>query len=404
MPHLKFPAQNKQQCCFIPSAGIEQPVRLSQELARRLQEVASGLGILALGFAPVMRFDNARKTLHDWLGAGYQGTMQYLGAGVDRCAPECLMPGSRTMIVAALAKAPRAVGVEPSPLLGQVGAYALQFDYHAVLRGKLAVLGQLLADQYCRSVGARICVDTAPLLEREAARLAGLGFIGKSNMLIIPGAGSHVVLGVLLVDVSIVTEGQPQQSRCGRCTACLEACPTRAFVRPWLLDATRCIAYLTAVFDGWVPRELRPLMGRHVFGCDVCQRVCPFNRGRLVPKLADLGDREVCLADTTLDEWLRLSPSSYRRLTRGTVLCRISRRQLLRNAAIAAGNSGEPALVAPLSSLLSSSAWPVVRGHAAWALGRLAGSTAHDALLQARATERDGAVIEEIVLALSGQV
>jgi epoxyqueuosine reductase len=359
---------------------------------------------LTLGFAPATAFDSARKALNDWLDAGYQGTMQYLAAGIDRCDPQCLMPGSRTIVVAALAKTPHAVGAQPSSLLGQVGAYALGVDYHAVLRGKLAILGQVLADQCCRSVRAMICVDTAPLLEREAARLAGLGFIGKSNMLIVPGLGSHVVLGALLVDVAIFSSAQPQRSRCGRCTACLEACPTRALVGPRLLDARRCIAYLTGVLNGWVPRELRPLIGTHIFGCDVCQRVCPFNRGRLVPRPADLCDRELRLANTGLDDWLRLNPSSYRRLTRGTVLERTSRRQLLRNAAIAAGNSGEPAFVAPLSSLLSNSAHPVVRGHAAWALGRLAVPAAHDALLEARETERDGSVIDEIVLALSEHV
>jgi epoxyqueuosine reductase len=401
MPHLKFPARNKPTRRFIPSPGIELPVRSSEEIALRLHEMASELGIAALGFAPVSRFDKACKALHDWLGAGYHGTMQYLAAGVDRCDPRCLMHVSQTMVVAALPKAPRAIVADPARLFGQVGAYALGFDYHAVLRGKLEVLGQLLADQCNRIVEARLCVDTAPLLEREAARLAGLGFIGRSNMLIVPGIGSHVVLGVMLVDVPIVTHGQPQHSRCGNCTACIDACPTGALVSPWVLDARRCIAYLTSVLDGWVPRDLRPLMGTHVVGCDVCQRVCPFNRARLAPKLADLRDSEACLADTSIEDWLSLKSSSYRRLTRGTVLNRISRRQLTRNAAIAAGNSGQSSLVEPLRTLLSSSPYPVVRGHAAWALGRLAGVNAHDALLQARATELDLAVVEEILLTLS---
>ena len=140
-------------------------------------------------------------------------------------------------------------------------------------------MAQSAADILGRSIEARVCVDTAPLLEREAARRAGLGFIGKSNMLIMPGIGSQVLLGVLLLDVCIALD-EPRDHGCGRCTACLTACPTQAFVGPWLLDARRCIAYLTIEYKGWIAHELRPLIGTRLFGCDVCQDVCPFNHGK----------------------------------------------------------------------------------------------------------------------------
>jgi epoxyqueuosine reductase len=256
-----------------------------------------------------------------------------------------------------------------------------------------------VADICGRTIHGRVCVDTAPLLEREAARRAGLGFIGKSNLLIMPGLGSHVLLGALLLDVEIAIDA-PMDQRCGRCTACLDACPTQAFVGPFVLDARRCISYLTIEYRGWIDRALRPLMGTHVFGCDVCQDICPYNHGKDPSPMLALNAREATLPNVELSTWLTLTSSGYRRLSAGTALRRASRWQLLRNAAIAAGNSGDLGLVDLLVRLLADSKYPIVRGHAAWALGHLGNSNAILALQTAFQREHESAVLEEIEHAL----
>ncbi len=368
MSHLESPSPEGRLWHFDPSSHIEQPACSPVELAGRLRDCASGLGLLGLGFAPVEPLDEAQEAFLSWAHAGYHGTMNYLLSDGDRHVPNRLAPNSKTMVVAAVGTAPGAHPGRSLPLLGQVARYANGPDYHHVIRQKLANLGQKIADLTARPVDGRACVDTAPLLEREAARRGGLGFIGKSNMLIIPGVGSQVLLGVLLVNV-IIEPDSPGEHRCGRCTTCLTACPTRAFVGPWLLDARRCIAYLTIEYQGWIAHELRPLIGTRVFGCDVCQDVCPFNHGKVAIDPARESTQAGRSMQVDLNRWLRMSSSDYRRLASGTALRRASRWQLLRNAAVAAGNSGDPSLVEPLILLLLNSKYPIVRGHAAWALG-----------------------------------
>ncbi len=387
---------------FRPGSCIEQPACPPIELARRLRAHASGLGLVGLGFAPVGLFKEAEEAFVAWVKAGYPGTMNYLVWNGTRGDPNRLAPGSETMVVAAMGTPPRNTSERQLPLWGQIAAYAGGPDYHGELRQKLAALGQLIADYSGQHVAGRACVDTAPLLEREAARRAGVGFIGKSNMLIIPGVGSQVLLGVLLVNVTIQPDEQREQ-RCGRCEACLSACPTHAFVRPWLLDATRCIAYLTIEYQGWIAHELRPLIGMRIFGCDVCQDVCPFNHGQvdIDSTLETAIDNQSMHVD--LKMWLRLTSSDYRRLTTGTAMRRVSRWQLLRNAAVAAGNSGDSSLIEPLAMLLMQSKYPIVRGHSAWALGRFCDPRAEAALGRVIATETDPDVIAEIKRALCEQ-
>jgi epoxyqueuosine reductase len=351
-----------------------------------------------LGFAAVEPFHQAREALASWISAGYQGTLQYMLSGGDRADPARLARKSVTIVMVAMGSSPRAQHVRRLPLLGQIAAYAEGPDYHGALRAKLAALGQLIADHSGRPIEARACVDTAPLLEREAARRAGIGFIGKSNMLILPGVGSQVLLGALLVDLAIAPDA-PSDHRCGRCTACLDACPTQAFVGPWLLDARRCIAYLTIEYQGWIPYEFRPLIGTRIFGCDVCQDVCPFNHGTSESPNRD-GAVIHSVSEMNLEKWLRVSSSDYRRLTSGSALRRASRRQLLRNAAVAAGNSGDLSMVEPLAILLARSIYPIVRGHSAWALGQFHDVAATAALEQAKLTETHPEVAKEIARAL----
>jgi epoxyqueuosine reductase len=240
-----------------------------------------------------------------------------------------------------------------------------------VLKAKLARLGEAIDALVGRPVERRACVDSAPLLERDFAVRAGLGFAAKSTLTILPGVGSFVLLGELLLDLPLTPTSAPATSGCGACTTCLTACPTGAFVGPHVLDARRCISYLTIELKGAMPRELRPLIGTHVFGCDICQDVCPWNRTRhAAARDEELGFRPE-LAEPDLVELLFLTSSGYRRLVRGTALSRVSRARLSRNAAVALGNTKSPSAEAPLARALLTHGSELTREHAAWALGAL---------------------------------
>ncbi len=365
-------------------------------LARRIRDAALGLGFVRVGFTPVERFDDAAGRLADWLEAGRHGEMAYLAG--ERADARELLPDARTLIAVALPYPAR----EQAPrrgLSGYVARYARGEDYHLLIKARLRALADACAAIAGRPVLARPCVDTAPLLEREAAARAGLGFAAKSTMLIVPGVGSNVLLGELLVDVE-VTPGRPEPPRCGACTACLDACPTRAFVDAHVLDARRCISYLTIELTGPIPLELRSLCGTHVFGCDICQDVCPFNASATPrPAAPELAARPA-LEALDLVELLEQGSAAHRRLVRQSALGRVSRARLARNAAVALGNSGDPRAVAPLARALRDDSSALVRGHAAWALGRLGGPEARAALLAALSKDPDETVRQEARQAL----
>jgi epoxyqueuosine reductase len=231
-------------------------------------------------------------------------------------------------------------------------------------------------------------VDSAPILERDLAAAAGLGWIGKNTCLITPGAGSFYFIGELLLDVPLKPD-PPIRQHCGKCRRCLDACPTGAFVSPYELDARRCISYLTIELKGPIPRELRPLMGTMIFGCDVCQDICPHNKWNQ-PKspLALRMDLEA----PDLVEILALDTAAFRARFKGTPLMRTKRRGLLRNVCVALGNAGNPLAIPALERALFDPE-PLIRGHAAWALGRLGATKALRAALNA---EPDAWVREEM--------
>jgi epoxyqueuosine reductase len=370
-------------------------------LADAIRDAALSLGFARVGFCPVEPFERARLALADWLSKGRHGDMTYL-AGEARHDPRQLLPEARSLIVVALpyggdaASAPEARHL---PLTGQIARYARGADYHSVLKERLRLLADRCAQLSGRSVLARPCVDTAPLLEREAARRAGIGFTAKSTLTIAPGLGSYVLLGELLIDLELAPD-QPLARGCGSCTTCLVACPTGAFVDAYTLDARRCISYLTIELKGPIPRPLRPLIGRWVFGCDVCQEVCPFNQSRRArPADGALAARDR-LSEPELASLLHLTASGYRRFVKRSALRRIGRVQLQRNAAVALGNSCAPEAVEPLARSLRESNSALVREHVAWALGRLRGERALTLLSEHQLVEREPNVLEEIELAL----
>jgi epoxyqueuosine reductase len=329
--------------------------------------------------------------------------MGYL-AGEARHEPHRLLPQARTLIVVAMPYAgnPAEGSADERrrlPLTGQIARYARGADYHSVLKERLRLLADRCAELTGHSVLARPCVDSAPLLEREAARRAGIGFTAKSTLTIAPGLGSYVLLGELLIDLELAPD-QPLARGCGSCTTCLVACPTSAFVDAYTLDARRCISYLTIELKGAIPRALRPLIGRWVFGCDVCQEVCPFNQSRRPRPTDPALAPHARLSEPELVSLLELSASGYRRFVKRSALRRIGRVQLQRNAAVALGNSGLPEAAPPLGRSLAENPSALVRAHAAWALGRLPGPAAPELLRAHRARERESSVLEEIEIAL----
>jgi epoxyqueuosine reductase len=344
-------------------------------LATRLKAQARRLGFDPVGIAPAGPADDFDR-LRAWLGRGFAGEMDYLHRHADaRRHPSHVLKDVRSVVMVGLsyndtqpASSASADSDEPGlgACHGKVARYARGPDYHDVLRERLK---QLLAwlQQERPGCHGRGVVDTAPLLERDFARRAGLGWIGKNTMLLNTRLGSYLFLGALLLDLELPPDEPFTAEHCGTCTACLDACPTQAFVGPGLLDARRCISYLTIELRADVPEDLRPGLGDWVFGCDVCQEVCPWNR-----KAPAATAFPVQTDGSALDliEVLGLSEDGFRQRFRGTALTRPRRAGLLRNAALVLGNLGQEAALPALRRALADPE-PVVREAARWAIARI---------------------------------
>jgi epoxyqueuosine reductase len=325
------------------------------------------------------------------------GEMAYLSSADARGDLRGLLADARALIVVALAYERMDPKPADSLLRGKIARYARGEDYHLVVRDKLVALADRLSRELGRPVAARPCVDSAPVLEREWAERGGLGFVAKNTMLIAPGLGSYVVLGELLVDVDlpVTAPDAPPKPRCGSCRACLDACPTQAFRDAYVLDARRCISYLTIEHQGPIPRELRAQIGTWVFGCDICQEVCPFNAGEGEPADPLLQPRSIEHALPDLVALAARGANQMRQLVRRTAMRRVSREVLLRNVAVALGNTGSADAIPALVGLLEDRS-PLVRSHAAWSLAQLG---AHDVL--ATHVDDDPMVLEELALTRS---
>jgi epoxyqueuosine reductase len=358
-------------------------------VALRVKERGRGLGFDLTAIGPASPPDHA-AAFETWLDAGHAGGMAYLERGRDkRIDPERVLPGARSVVACAL-------GYFQGPGNGGphgVARYAWGDDYHAVMEPRLRTLADAIAELAPGTV-SRAYVDTGPLLERDLAARAGLGWIGKNTMLLHPGLGSFFFIGTVLTTADIAPDAA-LPDRCGTCTRCLDACPTGAFVAPYVLDARRCIAYLTIEHRGPIPADLRPGVGEWAFGCDVCQDVCPWNRHAPATAEPVFGSRR----HPSLAELLTFDDAAYQERFRGSPLKRAGREGLARNAAVALGNQAraedEPALLEALGHPA-----PTVRGHAAWALGRHGSARARATLTAVRAQETDPGVLDEIDRAL----
>jgi epoxyqueuosine reductase len=359
----------------------------------RIAARARGLGFPLTGTAPLGALGR-QVFLESWLAAGRAGEMAWLGRRTaERLDPRLAHPWARSMIVLGYPYRP-----PPPPdadwrarLTGRVAAYALGLDYHDRLHALLRTLVVQLQAEFGEA-RFHAYVDTGPVLEREWAMRAGVGWIGKNTLLLHRSAGSYFFLAELFTDLALEAVPLPDD-HCGGCTRCLAGCPTNA-LDGYVMDPRRCLSYLTIEHRGAIPALLRPALDNWIFGCDVCQEVCPWNR-----EAGDPGPTDVLAP--ALVPLLALDADGFRARFRGTAVTRTKRRGLLRNVAVALGNSGNPAAVPALATALADPE-PLVRSHAAWALGQLRGRSARDALDGARRAEPEAAVRVEITSALEG--
>jgi epoxyqueuosine reductase len=345
------------------------------ELRAAIRDEALRLGFDAVGFATASLDPAARalrlQRLEQFVADGWMGDMGWMGErSEERADPRTLWPQARTVVSLAMnygpTHDPRAAQEDTSR--AAISVYAQGSDYHAVMKTKLKALGRFIWDVYRHDI--KVFVDTAPVMEKPMAQLAGQGWQGKHTNLVSRRFGSWLFLGELLLSADLPADA-PESDHCGQCHACIDACPTNAFPVPYRLDARRCISYLTIEHEGPIDRELRPLLGNRVYGCDDCLAACPWNKFAQEARDNALAPRPA-LAAPALAELATLDDAQFRQRFAGTAVKRSGRARLLRNVAYALGNSADRATALPAVERLLADESALVRGAAVWALARLA--------------------------------
>jgi epoxyqueuosine reductase len=338
-----------------------------------LRALAARHGFHVVGVTSAEPLDAALAHLEAWAAAGHAADMRWMTRNPpERADPRTLLATVRSVVTVAVDYRVPAPPFDAAGRYGRVSRYAWGRDYHDVVIPRLCALGAALLDVVDGATRSAVACDHSPLLERAAAARAGLGFVGKNTCLLLPRRGSWVFLGEILLDAELAPTPPAPQDHCGTCVRCLDDCPTDAFPAPYVLDARRCISYLTIEHRGVFPRDLRPRLGPWVFGCDVCQEVCPFNRFAPPADWPELGPEAGVGPRLDLAEVLLVrDDDAFRARFAGTPLLRPKRRGLLRNAAVAAANVGATAAVPALAACVEGDTEPLVRAHALWALGRL---------------------------------
>jgi len=364
-------------------------------LSERIKELGQELGFSQVGIAPAVTPTGFHRLLQ-WIENGHNADMQWVERRKEAYRhPDGVMQGTRSVIVAAMNYND---GATPAGG-GRVARYAWgSADYHDVLKPRLQQLAAMLKAE-CPTARARVVIDTAPLLERDFARLAGIGWFGKNTMLISRSIGSWFFLGAVLTDLQLDYDKPVDQNYCGTCTRCLDACPTDAFPEPGVLDARRCISYLTIEHrKDPIPLDLRSGIGEWLFGCDICQDVCPWNRfapEETLPQFQHIAS----MNPVDCRELLTLTADEFQTRFHGSPLSRPGRAGLLRNAAIVLGNAKDFTAESSLIATLNDSE-ALIRGAVAWAMGQLATQSAIAALQSRLMLEKDDSVIQEISIAL----
>ncbi len=368
--------------------------RVETALSAQIKEAAQRLGFELVGISPVRPAPH-EQSFAQWLREGLAGNLDYMQRTESlRRDPRELVPWAVSIISVGMNYySGYSRPVESSESRGWISRYAWGDDYHNLMKGKLEALLESIGQFHDGNIQGKAFVDSGPVLERDFAGIAGLGWIGKNTHLISPKKGSWFFLGELFVDLPLAYD-RPIRDRCGRCDLCLKACPTGAFVGPYVLDARRCISYLTIELKDWMPRSLRPLVGTHIFGGDICQEVCPYNV-KALPTAEIAFQPRSGLHAPELIAFLSLSEAEFRQRFRASPILRAKRRGFLRNVAVALGNlkalDAVPALIRSLDDEES-----VVRGHVAWALGQIGAQTALDPLHRRLRAENDADVQEEL--------
>lgn len=363
------------------------------------------LGFPLFGVTPVSPPSHL-QTYQQWVDAGLHAGMEYLAverARQRRANPALIQPEARSMLVVGMRYAsPESIpDGDPNEATGRVAAYAWGDDYHEVIPQRLEEIGQVLEKHLRHEVGRRSYTDTGPILERDFAQSAGLGWSGKNTCLISPTSGSYYLLGEMFMDVEIEPGPAFPSDHCGSCTRCIQACPTQAIRLDRMIDAGHCISYLTIENKGPIPPELRSSLGDWIFGCDICQMVCPWNLRFAVPQGHPALAARPNLPRPVLRYELRLSPQEFNQKFRGSPVKRAKRRGYLRNVAVALGNARDTAAIPDLSETMQNEPEPIVRAHAAWALGQMHARLSRAVLDAALLREPDPMVAGEIRAALA---
>ncbi|HTN70337.1 MAG TPA: tRNA epoxyqueuosine(34) reductase QueG [Methylomirabilota bacterium] len=369
-----------------------------QRLSLRIKEEAQLLGFELVGISPV-KLPPHEASFAEWLRKELHGELGYMKRTEEfRRDPRKLIPWAFSVVSVGMnyyTALPRPVVMDEPK--GWISRYAWGDDYHELMKRKLESLLATIQTLHASPLEGRAFVDSGPILERDFAGAAGMGWIGKNTHLISPKKGSWFFLGELFLSIPLAYD-HPIRDRCGKCELCLKACPTGAFAGPYVLDARRCISYLTIEIKGSIPRHLRPLVGNHIFGCDICQEVCPYNSKAQATAESGYAPR-AGLHVPDLIPLLALSQKEFRERFRGSPILRAKRRGFLRNVAVALGNLRMAEAVPALIRALDDEE-PLVRGHVAWALGRIGSVPALEALRRRLSAEADDEVRSEIEAAL----
>jgi epoxyqueuosine reductase len=385
------------------------PIPADAELQRVtawVKKTAAQHGLAVSAVTSVDPFPQAAAVLHDRIDAGHLAGMDWFThERVDVSADiRNLHPTALSIVSVGLAywSGPSEKPDDGVPR-GRISRYAWGRDYHRVVKRRMKALHAELEATLGHPIEARFLVDTARVMERAVAARSGLGWYGKHSCIIVPGHGSWVLLGELVLDIPLLPDA-PLAQDCGKCRICLDRCPTGAIVDAYTVDAPTCISYLTIEERGWIPRDLRPKMGDWVYGCDVCQNVCPYTKAAKVADDAEMAPATLDNAYPSLHWLLAMTEAQFGATYHGTPVPRTKRRGLARNAAIALGNIGTDRDIPILAASLREHDEPLARGHAAWALGQLSVhdvSRARTALEIARGSEPDAVVRSEIEAALA---
>jgi epoxyqueuosine reductase len=371
------------------------------DLTAQIKERARELGFHLVGIAGAEPFSQAEKRYARWVAEGRHGDMGWFDQDRVRVSthPQELLPGAQSIISLGVSYYAEQTDPEPGQgPRGRIARYAQGQDYHDVLKARVDALAAYIRAAGQPETRTRTFVDTAPLLDREAAVQSGLGFYGKNTNLLTGPLGSYFLIGTIITTARLQADSvQPRD--CGQCRICLDACPTDAFTAPYELDARRCIAYLTIELREAIPLELRKGIGDRIFGCDVCQDVCPWNKRLETRAWPELQPKSPDHVRPALRELFSLDDAGFRAMFKGTAVTRAKRRGLLRNVAVALGNNGDRASVPALAEAMCDSE-PLVRAHAAWALGSIGGADAERVLTESLKTEDVSSVRAEISDAL----